>query len=59
MQVDVIVTYFPFSGLEDRGHTLSGFEVGGSVVGAVARTQDGKLIQANADFRKAGGVAGF
>ena len=46
-------------GLEDRGHKLSGFEVGGSVVGAVSRLPGGEKIQANADFRKSGGVAGF
>ena len=53
------LTLFFLLALESRGHTLHGIETGSSVVGGVARTQDGRRIQANADFRKSGGVAGF
>ena len=44
-------------GLQDLGHEMKSFNVGGSVICAIAR-QNGK-IYANSDFRKAGEVDGF
>ncbi|XP_068236155.1 scoloptoxin SSD14-like isoform X2 [Palaemon carinicauda] len=46
------------SGLEEIGHITKKFSVGGSVICAVARAENGK-IYANSDFRKAGEVDGF
>ncbi|XP_066940428.1 scoloptoxin SSD14-like isoform X3 [Macrobrachium rosenbergii] len=46
------------SGLKEIGHNTKKFSVGGSVICAVARGEDGKLY-ANADFRKSGEVDGF
>ncbi|XP_047488564.1 scoloptoxin SSD14-like isoform X2 [Penaeus chinensis] len=45
-------------GLTDIGHITEEFGVGGSVICAIARGDDGK-IYANSDFRKAGEVDGF
>ncbi|XP_064092967.1 scoloptoxin SSD14-like isoform X2 [Macrobrachium nipponense] len=46
------------SGLQEIGHDTKQFSVGGSVICAVARGENGKLY-ANADFRKSGEVDGF
>ncbi|XP_042208177.1 scoloptoxin SSD14-like isoform X2 [Homarus americanus] len=45
-------------GLQAIGHKTKQFGVGGSVICAIAREQDGK-IYANSDFRKSGEVDGF
>lgn len=43
--------------LRSRGHLTDNTVEAGSVVGAVARTEDGGLV-AKSDYRKSGGVAG-
>lgn len=45
-------------GLQAIGHVTEEFGIGGSVVCAIARGDNGK-IYANSDFRKAGEVDGF
>ena len=45
-------------GLENIGHATEDNGSAGSVVGAIQRGEDGKLL-AKADFRKSGGVDGF
>ena len=45
-------------GLKKRGHDTKDVGGAGSVAGAIARLDDGKLM-AKADYRKAGGVDGF
>ena len=44
--------------LEKKGHITKDKGSAGSVVGAIARLEDGRLM-AKADYRKAGGVDGF
>ena len=44
--------------LEKKGHVTKDKGSAGSVVGAIARLEDGRLM-AKTDYRKAGGVDGF
>jgi gamma-glutamyltranspeptidase len=45
-------------GLQKRGHDTKDVGTAGSVAGAIARLDDGRLMT-KADYRTAGGVDGF